>query len=179
MIKLKLNGVYKTNNGDTVTIIETFFNTYEQKQSYTGSNDFYYNENGYLFGFPQKDDPDRIVSEVTDDVQIEDNERSLEIKSTVESSDYSLTHSDIQLLRNTLISRLNNLEFLIWENEDWSKRLYRQATPESADGIAAFHELNKCKYSIRYCKKERKHVAELLRKLKKQQAELLRNSAKV
>ena len=91
----------------------------------------------------------------------------------------TITHSDIQLMRNALVSRLNNLEFLIWENEDWSKHLYRQATPESADGIQAFHELNKCKDSIRYCKKERKHVAELLRKLKKQQAEILRNNAKV
>lgn len=155
MIKLSTDGQFVTRSGVVISMVSNEYN-------------FFVSSDGLTY----KEDGMWIYSDGSD---------SLDVVSAYNPTpqEVSITHSDIQLLRNTLASRLNNLEFLIWENEDWSKRLYRITTPESADGIAAFHELNKCKDSIRYCKKERKHVAELLRKLKKQQAEILRNNVKI
>lgn len=167
MIELKIGCEYITNDGGVVEITRSLDNGFQ------GSNGYWYDIYGRVFGFESEDEPFKIVGVVRERKTVENTAQMTQPKNIMYFS-----HSDIQLLRNTLISRLNNLEFLIWENEEWSKRLYRQATPESTDGIAAFHELNKCKDSIRYCKKERKHVAELLRKLKKQQAEILRNNAK-
>ena len=169
MLELKVGKTYRDGFGEKVKII---IKDDMHMYPFVGDNHYHYSFNGaFLVGVPVSYD---LIEEVVDAP-----ENALEFQSTIESSDHSLSHSDIQLQRKVLITHLNTLEFLILENEDWSKRLYRQATPESADGIAAFHELNKCKDSIRYCKKERKHVAELLRKLKKQQADILRNNAKV
>ena len=167
MIKLKIGCEYITNEGGVVEIIRSLDNGFQ------ASNGYWYDIYGSVFGFESEDEPLKIVGVVRECKTAKNTAQMTKHKNTVYFS-----HSDIQLMRNTLVSRLNKLEFFIWENEDWSKRLYRQATPESADGIAAFHKLNKCKDSIRYYKKERKHVAELLRKLKKQQADILRNNAK-
>lgn len=174
MIKLKLNGVYKTKDGTTVTIRKSYFEEEVQEYTYVGSNSMYYRENGYLFGYPFEDDQDRIISEVDDAT-----ENGLALKATVESFGYSLNHSDIQLLRKNLINRLKDIKYPISASEARCEYYHNYANPDTPEGIRAFHELNSAKDSLRKYKKERKHVAELLRKLKKQQAEILRNNAKV
>lgn len=168
MIKLKIGCEYITNDGGVVEIIRSLDNGFQ------GSNGYWYDIYGRVFGFESEDEPFKIVGVVMERETVENTAQTTQPKNTMYFS-----HSDIQLLRNTLVERLNNLEFLIVDNTELGKMYYKSATPESELGIEAFHELNKCKDSIRYCKKERKRVAELLRKLKKQQAEILRNNAKV
>jgi len=155
MIEVKVGCSYVTNSGNVVKIVSDDGDT--ACPGFITTDGYIYNQHGYLFGYEYDEEPRRIIKEVA----------------------FNLTHTDIQLLRNTLVERLNNLEFLIQDNKELSQTYYKSATPDSEWGIEAFHELNKCKDSIRYCKKERKRIAELLRKLKKQQAEILRNTAKV
>lgn len=152
MLELKVGKTYRNGFGKEIQIVSQ---DTEGRYPYKGHNGISYTFNGvFNRTFDSKDD---LVEEVT----------------------FDLTHSDIQLLRKNLINRLKDIKYPISASETRCEYYYERANIGTPEGIKAFHELNSAKDSLRRYKKERKHVAELLRKLKKQQADILRNNAKV
>ena len=89
-----------------------------------------------------------------------------------------MNHSDIQLLRKTLINRLKDIKYPISASKTRCEYYYKYANPDTPEGIKAFPELNSAKDSLRRYKKERKQISKILYKLKKQQSDILRSNTK-